>query len=453
MADTVVLMKNRVLDMAMRGELVDQRPEEGSAEELILSFKKENKLKEINKDEIPYTIPQSWLWVDFESIIKSIGTKNNQIKSKEIENTGTIPVVSQGKEYIDGFSNQVDKSISPKKPVILFGDHTRNVKYIDFEFIIGADGTKIFESLLADSKYLFRWVQRASTFIENRGYSRHYSLLKKKPVPIPPLAEQKRIVAKIEEIFAVIDQIGTKKEEALTIIQNMRQTALQDAIMGVLVEQDETDEPASELYEKIKNEKEFFIKSGKNNQEKLLPEIDLEEITFEIPNNWKWVRLGEVGQTNIGLTYKPTDKSEDGTIVLRSSNIQNGKMDYSDIVRVDLNIPEAKKCEIGDLLICARNGSKRLVGKAALVDEEGHSFGAFMANYRSEFNQYIYYYMRSNFFRSLLGESGTTTINQITQSMLKGFILPLPPFAEQERIVRKLDEIMTICDQMEAILD
>lgn len=453
MADTVVLMKNCVLDMAMRGELVDQRPEEGSAEELILSFKKENKLKEINKDEIPYAIPQSWLWVDFESIIKSIGTKNNQIKSKEIENTGTIPVVSQGKEYIDGFSNQVGKSISPKKPVILFGDHTRNVKYIDFEFIIGADGTKIFESLLADSKYLFRWVQRASTFIENRGYSRHYSLLKKEPVPIPPLAEQERIVEKTEEIFAVIDQIGNKKEEALSIIRNMRQTALQDAIMGVLVDQDENDEPASVLYEKIQAEKEQMIKEKIIKKEKPMPGIEEDEIPFDIPESWKWARMGEVGQTSIGLTYKPTDKSENGTIVLRSSNIQNGKMDYSDIVRVDLNIPETKKCEIGDLLICARNGSKRLVGKAALVDEEGHSFGAFMANYRSRFNQYIYYYMRSNFFRSLLGESGTTTINQITQRMLKEFPLPLPPLGEQERIVDKLDEIMAICDQMEAILD
>ena len=461
MADTVVLMKNRVLDMAMRGELVDQRPEEGSAEELILSFKKENKLKEINKDEIPYTIPQSWLWVDFESIIKSIGTKNNQIKSKEIENTGTIPVVSQGKEYIDGFSNQVDKSISPKKPVILFGDHTRNVKYIDFEFIIGADGTKIFESLLADSKYLFRWVQRASTFIENRGYSRHYSLLKKKPVPIPPLAEQKRIVAKIEEIFAVIDQIGTKKEEALSIIRNMRQAALQDAIMGVLVEQEDANEPASILYEKIQAEKEKLVKEKKIKKEKPFPEIEAEEILFEIPDSWKWTRLGEISillNGDRGKNYPGKRYWVDEGIPFINAGTLNNRYLSKDNMNF---IPEERYellsngfVEKNDIIYCLRGS----LGKISInKDFDKGAIASSVVIIRSigDTNvDYLYYLLTSDYGKDLIKkvDSGTAQPN-LSAKNVSEYIIPLPPLAEQHRIVEKLDEIMAIFDQMEAIFD
>ncbi|KIE96370.1 hypothetical protein AP597_02844 [Actinobacillus pleuropneumoniae] len=94
--------------------------------------------------------------------------------------------------------------------------------------------------------------------------------------------------------------------------------------------------------------------------------------------------MGEIGETNIGLTYNPSDVASDGTIVLRSGNIQDGKIDVSsDIVKVNLDIPENKRCYKNDLLICARNGSKKLVGKAAIIDKDGYSFGAFMAIFRS----------------------------------------------------------------------
>jgi type I restriction enzyme S subunit len=122
-------------------------------------------------------------------------------------------------------------------------------------------------------------------------------------------------------------------------------------------------------------------------------------------------------------------------------------MDYEDIVRVNMDIPENKMCHIGDILICARNGSKRLVGKAAIVDREGMSFGAFMAVYRSICNPYVLHVINSAYFRnSLLEDTGTTTINQITQDMLKNALIPLPPLAEQKRIVKKLEEILPLCE-------
>lgn len=434
--------------MAMRGELVDQRPEEGTAEELTISFKKENKLKEVDKDEIPYDIPSSWVWVDFESIIKSIGNKNNQIKSKDIENIGAIPVVSQGKERIDGFSNQIEKAIYPKKSVILFGDHTRNVKYIDFEFIIGADGTKIFESILADSKYLFRWVQRASSFIENRGYSRHYSLLKKNPVPLSPLAEQKRIVAKIEEIFAVIDQIVTKREEAMTIIQNMRHTALQDAIMGVLVEQDESDESASELYKRIQAEKEMLIKSGEIKKEKVLPEVDLEEVPFEIPEIWKWVKLGNIISLISGrdlATIEFNYENKGIPYITGASNFNNGDL----IINRWTENPRVIS-KFGDLLITV----KGTIGEMLFQNEENAHIARQVMAIRtvSETNlEYIKYFLNAELTK--LKDKAKSMIPGISRDDILHFEFPLPPLAEQERIVEKLDEIMGICDLMEAILD
>ena len=232
--------------------------------------------------------------------------------------------------------------------------------------------------------------------------------------------------------------------------QQLKNAILQQAIQGKLVEQRAEEGTGQELFEAIQEEKEKLIEEGKLKKQKVLPQITEDEIPFEIPETWKWVRLGEIGFTNIGLTYKPTDISNDGTIVLRSSNIQNGKLDFSDIVRVKKDIPEAKMCQVGDILICARNGSKKLVGKAALIHLEGMSFGAFMAIYRSTCNGYVLHFINSAYFRNaLLPETGTTTINQLTQDSLKNCVIPLPPLAEQERIVEKIEELLPLVERYE----
>nr|WP_280522481.1 restriction endonuclease subunit S [Neisseria dumasiana] len=168
-----------------------------------------------------------------------------------------------------------------------------------------------------------------------------------------------------------------------------------------------------------------------------------------MPENWVWVRLGEIGETNIGLTYDKKDISSEGTIVLRSGNIQNDKIDLSDVVKINSDIPLNKMCQKGDILICARNGSKSLVGKAAIINEEGLSFGAFMAIFRSPFNPYVFYYLHSPLFRSAFDGVGTTTINQITQDNLRNRLIPLPPLAEQARIVAKLDALLAQIELLE----
>lgn len=234
--------------------------------------------------------------------------------------------------------------------------------------------------------------------------------------------------------------------------EQLKASILQLAIQGKLVEQRAEEGTGEELYQQIQANLDAISEVQTKKKNKILPNkilpIEEKDIPFDIPETWRWVRLGTIGYTNIGLTYRPKDQTMDGVIVLRSSNIQNGKMVYEDIVKVNMEIPDNKMCKVGDILICARNGSKRLVGKSAIVDKAGMSFGAFMAIFRSVCNQYIIHVINSAYFRnSLLGDTGTTTINQITQDMLKNSLVPLPPLAEQKRIVAKIEELLSLIDR------
>jgi hypothetical protein len=175
-----------------------------------------------------------------------------------------------------------------------------------------------------------------------------------------------------------------------------------------------------------------------------------DEIPFEIPNGWEWCRVREISQSYIGLTYSPSEVSSDGVIVLRSSNIQNGKISLNDIVRVKSSISEKLWVEENDIIICARNGSKKLVGKSAIVEEisEPMTFGAFMTICKTVLYRYVHIFLQSDlFFSQLRNVSGTTTINQLTQNNFNGFLIPIPPKREQERISNKLSDISPLVDK------
>lgn len=234
----------------------------------------------------------------------------------------------------------------------------------------------------------------------------------------------------------------------MKLAEDLKKAVLQAAMQGKLTKQLETDSSVDELLKKIADEK------AKNNQvwkAKKQPSIDviLETIDAnEIPDNWKWVKFSQIAHSYIGLTYSPSNISSKGTIVLRSSNIQNGKMDYKDIVKVEMDIPENKMCKKGDILVCARNGSKSLVGKSAIIDADGMSFGAFMAIIKSPCNEFLYHYLSSPYFKKQMAlDSSTVTVNQITQDMLFNACVPLPPIEEQQRIVKKLNQILPLIDE------
>ncbi|MBR2030705.1 MAG: restriction endonuclease subunit S, partial [Alistipes sp.] len=253
--------------------------------------------------------------------------------------------------------------------------------------------------------------------------------------------------------------------------KQLKNSILQWAIQGKLVPQDPNDEPASVLLERIREEKARLVKEKKIKKDKnesiifrgddnshyekfadgTVKCID-DEIPFEIPQSWCWTRICNITQSYIGLTYSPSEVSSQGTIVLRSSNIKNGRLDLCDIVRVSKEIPEKLRVAPNDIIICARNGSKRLVGKSAIVDtvNEPMTFGAFMAICKTPLYKYIYQFLQSDlFFSQLRDVSGTTTINQLTQNNFNAFLVSIPPIEEQQRIVERIEEIMPIADKYE----
>lgn len=172
---------------------------------------------------------------------------------------------------------------------------------------------------------------------------------------------------------------------------------------------------------------------------------------FEVPSSWVWTTVGDIAESNIGLTYKPSDICDDGVPVYRSNNIQNRRIDKTELVRVNAKILDKQYLAVGDLLICARNGSRRLVGKCALIENlsEPSAFGAFMAVCRSAYNPWIYLLLNTGYFNRYLDDSNSTAINQVTQSMLLAFRVPFPPKKEQDRIIYEISKWFDLIDTIE----
>ena len=286
-------------------------------------------------------------------------------------------------------------------------------------------------------------------------------------MPIPPLAEQYRIVEKIQYLLPLVEKYsdGQILQDKLNseIKDKLRKSILQEAIQGKLVPQIAEEGTAEELLEQIKTEKQKLVKEGKLKKTALNDSVifrgddnkyyeqigkkclDItEQIPFEISSSWEWCRVRNVSNSYIGLTYKPTDIDKKGTIVLRSCNIRNGKLALDDIVRVSSSISEKLLIEENDIIICARNGSKRLVGKSALIRNlpEPMTFGAFMAICKTPIYEYMFAYLQSDlFFGQLRDVSNTTTIYQLTQNKFNDFLIPIPPIKEQERIAFKISQL------------
>ena len=199
-----------------------------------------------------------------------------------------------------------------------------------------------------------------------------------KTIPLPPLPEQRRIAAVLDKVSELI----ALRKRQLDLLDEM--------VKARFVEM---------FGDPVRNEKSYPIK-----------------------------HLSDVAEYWNGLTYKPEDISEKGIIVLRSSNIQNFKLDYSDIVRVSCKISQKKYVQANDILMCSRNGSAKLVGKVALIDNinEPMSFGAFMMIIRSNLYSYLHTYFQLPAFRLQITTGATTTINQITTNMLNKIVLPIP---------------------------
>ena len=243
---------------------------------------------------------------------------------------------------------------------------------------------------------------------------------------VPNKESQQNIVNRIDTLFELIDKKDNNDKEKSKLKEILKNKILDNAFKGILLENDLS-----------------------------LSSVDNEEFSgnglFDVPFNWKWCEYKSIGESNIGLTYRPENVSDDGIIVLRSSNIQNGKLDLKDIVRVNCKVNDNIIVKENDILICARNGSKRLVGKSCLLVnmKEEMTYGAFMTIFRTPYFKYVYWFMQSKYYYNQLYENtNTMTINQVTQKKLNSLIIPLPPFEEQKRIVEKIESLFELIEQL-----
>ena len=522
-------LRQKVLDLAIRGKLVPQDTNDEPASVLLERIRqqkqqmvKEGKLKakdikndtiifvgEDNlhyekfsdgsvkciEDEVPFGLPDGWAWSKIGPLCEYI-TSGSRGWAQYYSETGIL-FLRMGNLSRDSFDLRLDNLQRVNLPDNAEGTRTR-VAENDLLFSITAEigmlgliPANFEEAYINQHVGLIRFLKDAQTkffpyilmseFCRDQYYTVQCGMknsfrldnIQNILAPVPPLGEQIRIAEKLSNIWTHIQQIDIESEAASDIISKAKSKILDLAIRGQLVPQDPDDEPASVLLERIRAEKEELIKQGKLKRDKKesvifrgednsyyekmadgkLHCLD-DQLPFELPDGWEWCNLSMIGTTNIGLTYRPTDIEPGGIMVLRSCNIVNDQVDLSGLVRVKTTVRENQFAQKNDILICARNGSRSLVGKCALIPDlrEPASFGAFMAIYRTEYFEFIVHYLRSSFFRSVFDDSNSTAINQLTQDMLKRAIVPLPPLSEQRRIVEAIGAMLFELNQIEKSL-
>ena len=419
-------------------------------------------------DEVPFEIPESWEWAKIETISMPIGNKNNQIQSKEVLSTGKIPVVSQGKDLIDGYCNDVSKKIDVL-PLVMFGDHTRNVKYIDFEFVIGADGTKFHKILSCNSEYIYYWMLYAAETLRNRGYARHYTLLKECFIPLPPLQEQVRIVSKIKAILPLVEKYGCEESKRVSLDSAfpnlLKKSILQEAIQGKLVPQDPADEPASILLERIRAEKEQLIKAGKIKRDKHesvifrrdnshyekrgSKEVCIDdELPFDIPENWCWSRLSTLCKSISDGDHQPPPQVPSGIPFVVISNVSSGKIDLSNTRFVSHDYYEnlhESRIPCRDDILFTVTGSYGIV--IPVDTEDAFCFQRHIALLKplQITTEFLSTWLNTPIVYEQCKHCATGTAQKtVGLNSLKNILIPIPPINEQVRILEQLEEVLPL---------
>lgn len=230
-------LRELILELAVHGLLVPQDPNDEPASELLKKIaaekaglvkagkiKKEKPLPPIAELEKPFELPVSWSWEHLADVFYPISVSKNKVKTSELSEEGKYPVVDQGQSFIAGYVDDESLLNILPGPVVVFGDHTSALKYVDFNFVAGADGVKILRPISCDERYFFLVCKTLP--IESRGYGRHYSRLVDNFFPLPPLAEQHRIVAKVDELMALCDQLEQQTDASLGAHQTLVETLL-----------------------------------------------------------------------------------------------------------------------------------------------------------------------------------------------------------------------------------
>lgn len=478
-------LKASILQYAIQGKLVEQRPEEGTGEELYQQIqaekqrlikegkiKKEKALPEISEDEFPFEIPESWRWVRWGDLSQSIQYGYNapaqdvgRIKMVRISDIQDGKVLWDTVPYCEIREEKIPTYLLQKNDILFArtgGTVGKSylVKDVPEESIYAGYLIRTrYSSLLCPEymKYfmesLLYWDQLRNGTIATAQPNCNGKTLSKMILPLPPLAEQKRIVAKIEELLLYVDRYAAAYEKLeqfnAKFPENMKKSILQYAIQGKLVEQRPEEGTGEELYQQIQTEKQRLTKEGKIKKEKPLPEIAEDEIPFDIPESWKWVRLSTIGITQTGNTPSKSHPEYIGIDIpfITPGDILNGQICYSNQALSLLGKEVARVCCAGSIMQVCIGGS---IGKAAITYREvAFNQQINVVSPIACLSEYLFAVMQSAYFTTSMKErAGGTATPIINRGLWDSLLIPLPPLAEQRRIVAKLEEILPLCERL-----
>ena len=492
---TPAQLKESLLQYAIKGKLVEQKPEEGTAEDLLHEIAKEKeklisdgkipkekKLADISEDEKEFDIPDSWRYVRVQDIASYItdyvanGSFATLKKHTTTYKTPNYAIFVRTMDLTAGFNGEcsyIDKASY---------DFLEKSKLYGGELILPNIGGSIGKAFLLPNlgmpmslapnsimlKFLHPVMNKFFSYIIQSTYGKKFLIdtkggtatpkfskteLRNMVVMLPPIREIERIVAKIEDLLPYVDRYAKAYEKLEKLNakfpEDMKKSILQYAIQGKLVEQRPEEGTAEELYQQIQDEKQKLIKDKKIKKEKPPAEIGEDEIPFDIPESWKWVRVCSVGVTQTGNTPKKSHPEYFGNYVpfLGPGDIQNGNVNYDNQGLSEEGKEYGRVTPSDSVLQVCIGGS---IGKCALVDRE--------VTFNQQINsiyplisdsKYVYYVLDSYYFKDYMKEnSGGTATPIINRGLWDAIVIPLPPLEEQHRIVAKIEELLPFCERL-----
>ncbi len=481
-------LKNSILQRAIEGKLVPQRQEEGTAKELLAKIRaekarliKEKKIKKskplpvITDDEKPFDIPESWEWVRLGEV-STYGQKINKIVVENMKPDMWLldmEDIEKGTGRIIRHKLVKSSVIRGDKAVFHKGDllYSKLRPYLKKILIAPEDGIctselvpfQVYQGI--NPLYAIWWLHSPSVDqkVNTASYGVKMPRVGKETMinlllPLPPLAEQHRIVAKIEELLPDIDAYDKAQTKVQSIEQSfpgaMKKSLLQYAIEGKLVPQRKEEGTAKELLAKIRAEKARLIKEKQIKKSKPLPAITDDEKPFDIPESWEWVRLGELGEWCSGATPSRQHPEYFGGKIpwLKTGDLNDGYIkDVPEFITEEgFQHSSTKINPVGSVLIAMYGAT---IGKLGILQVPATTNQACCACelFQGIYNKYLFYFLLANrnfFIRKGMGGAQPN----ISKAKIIATTIPLPPLAEQHRMVARLEDLLPLCDALAAQL-
>lgn len=393
-------------------------------------------------EEQPYEVPENWCWIHLLDAFDNVTDSKKKLPTKEYQEEGEYSIVDQGQEFVGGYTDCKDIVYDGDMPVIIFGDHTRCVKYVDFPFVQGADGVKVLSpKKFWDSKAFYYAIQ--SVEIPNMGYRRHYPLFKNFSIPVPPLPEQQRIVEQIESLFSKLDEAKEKAEMSLEGFSKRKESILYKAFRGELTDKYrklKNPNPATEYLNKLVEQGKIFSRKDFSFWE-----------NSELPTGWAESKIGNLlyFAGRIGWKgLKAEEYTEEGPLFLSVYNLNDGdEVTYNRVYHITKERYEESPeimVQVGDVLLTKDGAGIGKLGYVKELPQDATINSSLLLIRPGEVAnpKYVFYLLSGPELQEIVREriTGSATPH-LFQRDIKEFLIPIPPMDEQKEIVSILDDI------------